>query len=205
MVPLPVNLAMLIVISLWLAYEIDKNTKRDKKIIDDFLKRERESFTTRKADISHLPKVTLPDNFPYVQTSDKHLQNVQNQIKQLSTADIINLNEMSNTDIRITYGVANFKYLSECDSNYSKLCMLLNKFEKLLNENKLNDERKAVLEYAVAINSDTCSIYSSLMDMYLAENNTDKISSLIESAKTIKTSTRKNILDVLEKKANYPK
>src|SRR5574344_368873 len=107
------------ILIIYLAYRRQKATKAEEETIQSFWKREMDANFTRKQDISHLDYITVPlDTFPLGRYSDPSIEEFEAQLKDLCQKKICNLNGMSNTDLKLKYGLANLQVLSDCDTNY---------------------------------------------------------------------------------------
>ena len=122
---------------------------------------------------------------------------IQSDIRKLQEKDIINFTGYTNTDLKLMYGAGNINYLSECDNNFTKLSVALNKWATgLYKQNQLNDAKK-ILEYAVSIDVDITNIYILLANIYISENKPAKINHLIRKASKLNSSISKNIVNQL--------
>ena len=158
------------------------------------------NISTRKKSMADLTLITIPlEELPITPTEDEKLQEYQNFITFLSKKDIINLTGISNTDLKLAYGVPNFPYLSECDQNFTELARTLNQWgSRLLELNRQADARK-VLEFAVSCKSDVSATYRMLSSLYVQSKERGKILDLIKTAETLDTLLKNNILADLEK------
>ena len=194
---MPILFGIFVVFCLWFAYESSKHSKQSQKRYQEFLKREYEASVTLKKDISSIPKITIPDSLPMEITKNTYLNAIYNDINKLKEKDIINLTGYTNTDIKLKYGAPNLCYLSDCDNNFTKLAVTLNKWANYLyKENNLKD-CKTILEYAVSVNIDITNIYILLANIYISEKTPNKINSLIKKASKLKTTTSSSIVDKL--------
>jgi len=168
-----------------------------------FWDREYAANATRKADISGLDYITVPlDTLPFAETDDEELNAIQNSIRNLSKESILNLTGLSNTDLKLQYGVANFNFLMQCDDNFTQLVQAIYKWGSYLYEHNKLKEATTVLEYGIQIKSDISNNYILLAHIYKDQGCTDKISSLIQTAETLNTLSKNNILAALKKIQN---
>ena len=164
-------------------------SSRDRKIQDEFWDRELRSNTVRKKDISSLSYITIPlDTFPIGKYAD---------LRGLADRQILNLNGASNTDLKLTYGVPNFQFLSECDENFAVLARTLVRYGNRLFALGHAQEAETVLAFGVACHSDIVSNYTLLADIYRALGKDNKLDSLIASANTLDSSRKDAILKKL--------
>ena len=192
-------LAVFIIVTAYIAIRRSNAMNSEQKLWDDFRKREQEANWTRKQDISNLAYIKLPlDALPLGKFEDEALESYETALRDLSTQPICNLNGISNTDLKLRYGVANLNTLSQCDTNYSTLVSLLANYGEKLFELSHPEEARQVLEYALTLGSDVGKTYELLATIYERENQPEKIHALYESAKGITSIRRNSILRKLE-------
>ena len=194
---MPILFGIFIVFCLWFAYESSKHSKESQKRYQALLKREYDAQIARKKDISDLSKISIPKNLPMNTTNDAYLNSIYKEIHKLETKDIINFTGYTNTDLKLMYGVSNLSYLSECDNNFTKLAITLNKWANYLYKQDNINDCKILLEYAVSINIDITNIYILLANIYISENKAHKINSLIKKASKLNSSISTSIVDKL--------
>ena len=96
-----------IILLFLLQFYLKKNSKKTRSDNENFLKRESRANMSRKKDISNLNYITIPDTLPFVDTDVETIKKAQNDLADLKEKKILNLTGMSNTDLKIKYGVAN--------------------------------------------------------------------------------------------------
>ncbi|NLZ82700.1 MAG: hypothetical protein GX915_03440 [Clostridiales bacterium] len=170
-----------LIFMVWLHYELLKSKKQDGKKDELFWKREEQGNLTPRKDISSLDYITITlDHLPVKDYEDETINLYRDTIKALSNQKILNLSGLTNTDLKLQYGVANLNLLTEYDNNYIKLVSILHKWgERLYN---IGDIKAAtsVLEYAVFYKTDALITYKLLAQIYHKVNSIDKIDELIE-------------------------
>lgn len=165
-----------------------------------FWNREHEANEVRKKDISNLPYITIPlDTLPFHENADEELLEIYETIRSLSDKKIVNLNHMSNTELKLEYGVGNLDILSEYDNNYVTLVRTIAKWGRYLYEHDEITDCRRVLEFGIQCNTDIKSNYILLAQLYKAKWENDKISQLIEKASQLDTLTKNSIIASLEK------
>ncbi|MBE5934569.1 MAG: hypothetical protein E7262_02105 [Lachnospiraceae bacterium] len=194
---MPILFGIFVTFCLWFAYESSKHSRASQKRYQEMLKREYDAQMARKKDISSLPKISIPKNLPMNDTNDAYLNSIYNDIHKLETKDIINFTGYTNTDLKLMYGASNLSYLSECDNNFTKLAITLNKWANYLYKHDNVHDCKTILEYAVSINIDITNIYILLANIYISENKAHKINSLIKKASKLNSSISTSIVDKL--------
>lgn len=186
-----------------LTYFLRKNTRQEQEIQEQFWEKERKANAARKRDIKDLPYLTIPlETFPLGKYSDSELSRLEQELSKLAETSILNLNGITNTDLKLNYGLANLDFLSECDENYTEMIRLLQDYGKRLFELSHQNDAETVLRYAVDSGSDICATYTLLADIYLAKDAMNKLSSLMETAKNLNSARKDTILEKLN--SRYP-
>lgn len=190
---LPYFIILIVIIQL----KLHKSTKNNKQRTSDFWERETKANSTRKKDISNLNYITIPDTLPLINTQDEEILRAYDTINKLRCCKILNLSGMSNTDIKLTYGVPNLPVLSEYDDNFISLIRTLDKIGRYFLSDGHNSEGCEILKYAVSIGSDIKSTYTALSDYYITTGNKDALDKLILYADTIQSAAGKRIKEYL--------
>lgn len=198
--PIPVMFLCLMIFFIWLHYEKTKSSRIDMEKSNAFWAKEQQSNVTRKADISNLDYITIPlDQLPFVDTPDPVLIDLQDKVKDLGNQKILNLTGLSNTDLKLQYGVANLNLLSSYDQNYTILTRTLSSWATYLYEHNIITDAKIVLEYAILCHTEISKTYLLLAKIYQSEGNQEAIKNLITTAQTLNTLTKDHIISSLEK------
>lgn len=188
---------VIIIIVLYFIMRIDLN-KVNKKVTDEkqsFWNKEYKSNEIRKQDVSSLDYIKIPlDKLPIKDTTDENLLALQYSIINLSKVSILNLTGVSNTDLKLQYGVANLNFLSECDNNYTLLVNSLYKWGSYLYDNGQLDDAKIVLEYGITCNTDISKNYILLANIYKEQNTPNKIDKLLDIISNLNTFRKESIL-----------
>uniref|UniRef100_UPI0040572A7F hypothetical protein n=1 Tax=Agathobacter sp. TaxID=2021311 RepID=UPI0040572A7F len=188
----PFLIIFLIFIAL-LTYYIRKNSNTQQKVIKDFLDKEQAANHTRKQDISNLDYIAIPwEKLPKdIQTPSK------NAFWALYGKPILNLTGISNTDLKLRYGIANLETLSEYDSNFMEMVSLLPTYAEELMEQGYVSQAKDLLEFGISCNADSRKIYFLLADIYARLGETDKLPLLIEKAQSLPELTKQAVISQL--------
>ena len=176
-----------------LQFYLKKNSKKTRSDNENFLKRESRANMSRKKDISNLNYITIPDTLPFVDTDVETIKKAQNDLAELKEKKILNLTGMSNTDLKIKYGVANLSVLSEYDENFSKLCRAIVRLSAALKENGFDEQAEAFLEFGIKCGSDVSANYFMLAEYYLEKGNTKGLSRLKTSAQALNSLSKNEI------------
>ena len=144
-------IAFLVVLNI----RIRKSNRQQQNAEEAFWERENRANATRKQDVSNLPYITIPKEIILSNIgtdSEKKLSN-------LSEKQILNLTGLTNTDLKLEYGVANLEFLSSCDEHFTELVTALTDYSKDLLDRDMNNEARSVLEYAVSVQADAKPLY----------------------------------------------
>ncbi|MDE6875415.1 MAG: hypothetical protein K2P87_13255 [Lachnospiraceae bacterium] len=198
---MPVIFGCTIILIFLLQYEIKKNAKNKTQTVQEFLQRELEANTTRKQDISGLAYQTadlswLPD-LSGIPDADGEIAAVLAALKRLQGKQYLNLSGISNTDLKLTYGAANFPFLSECDANFTAFMRRLYDLGLRLNEAGAPELAVPVLEYAVRAGTDVGSTYRLLGSIYALQGNNDALLTLCRRAEELPETIRSSVCDYL--------
>ncbi|MCQ2526719.1 MAG: hypothetical protein MJ130_08140 [Lachnospiraceae bacterium] len=143
----------------------------------------------------HIPLDSLPTD---ILKDDETVSDCVRQLEELSEEKIINLTGMTNTDLKLKYGVANLPFLTECDDRFTTLVQTLQKWADYLWEKGLEEPAVTIMEYEVKIRADIGSAYRKLAAYYKRHDESAKIDNLIAVAETLNTATQKSILRSLK-------
>ena len=106
---------------------------------------------------------------------------------------------MSNADIKLAYGTANFPELSMYDQNYILLIRNLGLWGSYLHHNCEGQDTRAkiILERAISLGSDIKDTYVSLAEIYLAEHHPEKVQELIRQVEASDFDLKDSLLRAL--------
>lgn len=182
--------------------KVDKQRERNKK---EYFDLEARANNTRKQPLDNLEYIKIPlETLPVsICTDDSTINECLSDLNELVKDDIVNFTGLTNTDLKLQYGPANLPYLQKCDMCYTHLVRILHEWAKQLYALDYHKEALTVLEYAVSIKADISNIYFMCADIYLEENNPEKIDKLIETASSLNSVLKDSIVRTLNsKKAN---
>lgn len=197
-------LASVIIFVIILKTGIKRSNKSMEKENEDFWKREHDANFVRKKPLDGLVYLTIPEHFLSlpVPKEDSRALDALDMLKHLSGEKIVNLTGISNTDLKLTYGTANINVLTKYDQNYTKLAHALQQLASSLAGNSHTKEAEEVLEYAVSTKTDISASYLLLADLYLKDNQPEKINELIEKVSAVDSLMVPSIIRNLKKKIN---
>ena len=193
----PVVLVTFILFLAYYAYRRKQIDKLNPQKESDFWKRERDANSTRRQDITNLNYIQIPvDTFPIGAYPKEGYDEIEQELLALSEKEILNLTGISNTDLKLQYGVSNLAALSDCDERFTTLVRLLTDYARGLAEHTHTDDAIRVLEFGVSIQSDVTENYTLLASLYKETGREHEISSLIERADSLNSLSK----DVIRKK-----
>jgi hypothetical protein len=190
---IPIFTISVVVFVIVLKITMNKNERLRTDAEASFWEREHQANFTRRQDISGLDYITIPlDKFPQNLGTES-----EKKLEELSHAKILNLTGISNTDLKMSYGVANLEALTEYDNNFTLLVHALADYGKELSDAGQTEGAQTVLEYAVSIHADSKQIYTTLAGIYRDKGEPEKITELIASAEELSGLSRDGILAAL--------
>jgi hypothetical protein len=192
--------ASFIIFILLVRHNIRRNRRIEENTEKAFWDRERKANEVRRKPLDDLVYVK-PDmsSFPMdVMVDDPEVKECRELLKSLENEKIVNLTGQTNTDLKLHYGVANLKTLTEYDDRYTLLVQTIQKWADRLWENGYTEEAIPLLEEQVRLHADITSAYRKLAVYYRDKNKTEKIEELKKTAETLNSSSKNVILKSLD-------
>lgn len=188
-----------IVFVVWLTYELRKTDKMNRKAYDEYWENERIANETRKQSLDDLSFVHVPLEFIPKSLLDDNPQVVEcyKLLQQLSEKPIVNFTGISNTELKLKYGSANLKLLSQYDENYTLYVRTANKLAGIYFEAGYKSNARIILEKCIESGSDIKSTYTLLAQIYKDSNETSKILELVAKADSLNSSSKNAIKQAL--------
>lgn len=181
------------------SYKRFKANLKNQKAEEKFWKRENNANLTRKQDISHLDYVDFSGvTLPFALFEDSLLKECEEEVLRLKDKKILNLTGLSNTDLKLKYGVANLPLLTQYDQNFTLLVRTLNTWGKRLSELSHTQEAICVLAFAASIGSDIKATWSLLAELYAANGDIAQIENLKQMASSLNSLMKDPILSMLD-------
>lgn len=175
-----------LIIGALIFYENKKHKREADRKADEFWTRENQSNSVRRQDISQLDYISIPfDELPFVQTDDGEINACQKELLALKGVKMLNLTGISNTDLKLQYGVANLPQLSECDEACTRMFRVIANLGFHLSRKGYHEEAVAFLEYGISAGSDISRNYYVLADEYILAERYDRLNELIANAEKI--------------------
>lgn len=190
-----------IVLGFLIKYERRKHSRKTEESNTSFWSREDAANRVRRKDISQLPYIQIPfDELPFIADATGEIKTCQNQLLALKGIPMLNLSSMSNTDLKMEYGVANLPKLSDCDEACNNMYRIIANLGYYLSKEGYHDEAVAFLEFGISAGSDLSRNYYVLADEYMLAHRYDDVSQLIARAEGISTPMKNPIIRELTKK-----
>ena len=209
---MPVFFICFIVFIFWIRVKTKLENRNTSTWDTAYWEKEKKANFVRKKDISQLDYLRVKEEeLPFNPDATGEELEKQEQIRALLDKKMINLSHMTNADIKLNYGTANFSTLSVYDQNYLTFMRNLGLWGTYLWEQAKKDtdtdtlgdapedllsaprkqelssqgkdytkRAKQILEYAINLGSDISSTYLTLAQIYLMEEQLDRIQELIQ-------------------------
>ena len=201
---LPIFTTVVILSALtWLYMKRSGNKLKESE--EQFWERERKANSTRRKPLTDLEYIVIPyDSLPITgEAGNPVIMECEDFLLRLKDAKIVNLNGITNTELKLRYGVANLNDLSEYDQNYTELIRTLADWGEELNNLGRTEDAIKVLEFGISCHTDIRKNYVILADIYVAEKKYDEIERLIEEAEKLTSLTKNGILTELKNRSIF--
>ena len=192
-------LTIFIAFLLFLAFRYRKISKTSEEQQAAFWKRELQANATPAQDITDLPYLTIPlTKFPLDFSEDSVVLDIERQLQELSEQKILNLNGVTNTELKVRYGVPNLNTMTEIGERYNQLTLLLMDYADALLEADRRIDAITVLEYGVVIKSDISRNYTLLADCYMQQEQPQRVQYLRDQVNAMDLPLKSAILRHLD-------
>ncbi len=172
-------LFIIIILALFFRYRYIKKKTQERD--DNFWEKERLANASVGKDPSTFPYAAVsPDKFPLPILESLGVDDISNRLNTISSQKLMKVWHMSNTDVKLAYGVTNFDYVSECGDNFSEYMALILECATALYESNHISEATALLEHGLALGTDLSRSYTLLADIYASANQTAKLNMLLD-------------------------
>ena len=155
-----------------------KATRDEKARTEAFWNRENEANNTRRADLSLLSYYSFPCETLPAFPEDPELSPAYEELTSLCKKRMLNLNGLSNTDLKLKYGPQNLEELTVYGDNFAALESALLSYGKLLNEKGKRQDAEKVLEKGIALPTELMENYELLAAWYREEGADRKLQGL---------------------------
>ncbi|MBQ8984095.1 MAG: hypothetical protein IJ079_10970 [Lachnospiraceae bacterium] len=178
--------------------------KKEKEGSDQFWAREAKADQVRKQDISDLDYIYIPiELLPFGVDHTPDVTELEDTLRRLDNTKILNLNQYTNTDLKLQYGAANLPFLSECDDRYTTLVRTLYQWACLLMDHGHIEEAVTVAKYCIDIDADLSGIYYMLTDYYNLENDVSALQDLMQHADNLTGITSGQIRNYIQEALDH--
>ena len=152
---MPVFFFIALILIIWIRYEGNRHAQSQEMSSEEFWRREREASFTRKADISGLPYVKVPDSLfdglPVLK-EPRYNESLE-RLKALAGTEMLNLTGITNTELKSRYGVGNFTFLSECNERYDEFYVAVKSIITVLKESGYEAEALDLQSFLADVDS----------------------------------------------------
>ena len=186
-----------VIIFCWVIHHaITRDNRIAHKVEKDFWERERRANETRKKPLDGLAYIQIPfQDLPLdLLPENAEVQDCIATIRGLSDTKIVNLTGYTNTDLKLEYGTANITPLSQYDQSYTLLVSTLQKWADLLWSEGYEAEAASIMEFSLSTHTDTSRTYYLLAQYDIKKGETEPLSRLPETAASLRSSNREQIL-----------
>ncbi len=202
--------ASFIILCLVVHHAISRNSKLQKKSETAFWMEENAANNIRKQSLDGLdyvsfssaallPETLLDSSSCKTLMEEPRVRELTDSLKALEEKKIVNLNYITNTELKTTYGVANLPLLTEYDQNYTDLITLLQEYASLLAKKGYTLPALTVLETAFGAKTDITASYSLAASLYRKQGRMDKIEKLLSLAEELDSPRKNAIVRTLRK------
>ena len=158
-------------------------TRSQKERTDAFWEKENAANSARKADLSTIDYFRFdPNCLPDVPDQSEELKDARKAIEEASEKQMLNLNGISNTDLKLTYGPQNLDELTIYGDHFSELEEAILSYGTLLHDAGFLKEAIAVLEKGILLPTDLTQNYIRLADYYTEAGTDSKKTDLLSLA-----------------------
>ena len=137
---------------------------------------------------------------PVFTTENESVLYYIDHIRKIIKSPMLDLSEYSNTDLKLAYGVGNFKVLCEYDENFNHFLLALTNLARACTEAGLYSEAEQTFLLAFHYGSQKMTDYTSLADIYLHLEEPEKISALIRNVEDGSLPHKEALIQALEQK-----
>ncbi len=199
MIFVPVYLICFLTFGMWLFYKQRRSQQQEKNASDEFWAREARANSTRKKDISDIPLLHVKESeIPVADTENESILYYIGHIRELIKTPMADLSEYSNTDLKLAYGVGNFKLLSEYDENFNNFLMALSNLARTYTQEGLLSNAEQTYRLALHYGSRRVSDYTELAEIYLKMDQPEHVTALIEETEKSMHPRKSSLIQALQ-------
>ncbi len=192
-------LTIFLIIILFLTIRYRTLARKHNDIVEKFWEAEAAANAAPPVDLTKVEYITLPlSRFPIGHCSDEEVRQIEDELLAFADAKCLNLANKTNTEVKLTYGVANFETVTALGETCDSLLLLLKDYAAALVERQLYQEAIPVLEFCVGIHSDISTHYTMLGTCYAKLGKTSALTNLKEQVKASGLMLSSSILKQLD-------
>ena len=183
----------------WLTFQLRKSRNLNEKASVDFWENENMANSVRKKQLEESDFIHFPfDKLPPEESFDPDvIPECYTALKELSDKKMVNLNGISNTEVKMRFGTANISILTEYDGNYEMFAKNIYLLCQHLYDLDRKEEALMLSEETILTGTDSLSHYKLMIQIYREQGNFSGISWLRENAEKIRGLTKGAILRAL--------
>ena len=187
------------VFGIWLTIQLRKSRNLNEKAESDFWENESMANSVRKKQLEASDFVTFPfDKLPTEESfAPEPVPESLPILRSLSDQKMINLNGISNTEVKKRFGAANITILTEYDGNYELFVKNIYLLCQYLYDIGRKEEALMLSEETILTGTDSLLHYKLIIQIYQEQGNTAGISWLREKAQSLHSITKGAILRAL--------
>lgn len=192
---MPIFFICMLIFVAWLWYERTKHSRLQAKRSQEFWDREEKANHTRNKDISGLPYLHINmEEIPGENHSSHTISDAWEELNQLSKQPMLDLSEYSNTDLKLAFGVGNFKLLSDYDDNYNNFLVGLSILARRFSD--ISEDETAIICYQLVLKYGSRKItdYTALANLFIKADQPEELSALITNISQDETLERKEAI-----------
>lgn len=191
--------ASFMIFCVWLAFQLKKSRNLDEKAALDFWENESMANSVRKKQLEDSDYVRFPfDKLPSPESFEPNpVPECFTILTGLSDKKMVNLNGITNTEVKKRFGVANMTILTEYDANYESFVKNIYLLCQYLYDHGRKEEALMLSEETILTGSDSLSHYKLIIKLYREQGNTSGLLWLREKAELLHSITKGAILRAL--------
>ncbi|MCR5283760.1 MAG: hypothetical protein K6E18_10345 [Lachnospiraceae bacterium] len=190
-------MTIVIVFIVWLTVKLSQGKTDRQEKTRAFWEKERSSNMVPKKSLDDLHYIQFPfELLPATSSFTEEGQNIPSSLLMLNGLrgkKIVNFNNISNTDLKLTYGTANITLLTEYDTNFITLCREGNLLTQYLAGADRKEEARVISEALIRCGSDVVAQYVLLFSLYEETGSEDAKNKLMLTIEQM-TSNRKDAI-----------
>ena len=184
----------------WFTYERKKATRLSEKATDEFWQREVEANHTRNQDISDIELVSVSEtDIPTYSGEDDNIIASLKQVMSILPLPMADLSELSNTDLKLRYGVGNFATVTSYDTNYINFVCALSILAKHFSNNLLWKEAQQTYDLMFRLGTYTPEACTGYGNACLSLDEPEKVTALINSIHEKDLPRQERLIEALRK------